>query len=31
MENLLKTNKPRLAADFTLDNTGGWGGAYQAQ
>ena len=26
MENLLKTKKPRLVADFTLDHTGGWGG-----
>ena len=29
MENLPKTKKPRLVADFTLDRTGGWGGAYQ--
>ena len=26
MENLPKTKKPRLVADFTLDHTGGWGG-----
>ena len=26
MENLRKTKKPRLVADFTLDHTGGWGG-----
>ena len=26
MENLLKTKKPRLVADFTLDHTGGWRG-----
>ena len=26
MENLPKTKKPRLVADFTLDQTGGWGG-----
>ena len=26
MENLPKTIKPRLVADFTLNNTGGWGG-----
>ena len=26
MENLSKTKKPRLVADFTLDHTGGWGG-----
>ena len=26
MEDLLKTKKPRLVADFTLDHTGGWGG-----
>ena len=26
MENLHKTKKPRLVADFTLYNTGGWGG-----
>ena len=24
MENLLKTKKPRLVADITLDHTGGW-------
>ena len=29
MENLPKTKKLRLMADFTLDNTCGWGGAYQ--
>ena len=27
MENLLKTKKPRLGADFSLDHTGGWGGS----
>ena len=26
MENLLKTKKPRLVDDFTLDHTGGWRG-----
>ena len=26
MENLPKTKKPRLVADFTLGHTGGWGG-----
>ena len=26
MENLLKTKKSRLVADFTLDHNGGWGG-----
>ena len=26
MEILPKTKKPRLVADFTIDNTGGWGG-----
>ena len=26
MENLRKTKKPRLVADFTQDHTGGWGG-----
>ena len=26
MENLPKTKKPRLVADFTINNTGGWGG-----
>ena len=26
MGNLPKTKKPRLVADFTLDNTGDWGG-----
>ena len=26
MENLPKTNKSRLGADFSLDHTGGWGG-----
>ena len=26
MENSPKTKKTRLVADFTLDNTGGWGG-----
>ena len=26
MDNLPKTKKPRLVADFTLYNTGGWGG-----
>ena len=26
MENLPKTKKPRLVADFTLDHNGGWGG-----
>ena len=31
MENLPKTKKPRLVADFTLDHTGGGGGAYQTQ
>ena len=25
MEILVKTKKPRLVADFTLDHTGGWG------
>ena len=30
MEILPKTKKTRLAADFTLDRTGGWG-EYQAQ
>ena len=25
MENLPKTKKPRLVADFSLDHTGGWG------
>ena len=25
MENLPKTNKLRLIADFSLDHTGGWG------
>ena len=27
MENLTQTKKPRLVADFSLDHTGGWGGA----
>ena len=27
MEIVLKTKKPRLVADFTLDNTGGWRGS----
>ena len=31
MENLPMTKKPRLVAGFTLDHTGGWGGAYQAK
>ena len=31
MENLPKTKKSRLVAGFTLDRTGGWGGAYQAK
>ena len=31
MENLPKTKNPRLVADFTLDYTGDWGGAYQAK
>ena len=31
MENLPYTKKSRLVADFTLDHTGGWGGAYQAK
>ena len=26
MEDLHKTKKPRLVADFTLDHTRGWGG-----
>ena len=26
MENLPKTKKSRLGADFSLDHTGGWGG-----
>ena len=26
MENLLKTKKPRLVVNFSLDHTGGWGG-----
>ena len=26
MENLLKTKKSRLGANFSLDHTGGWGG-----
>ena len=26
MENLPRTKKSRLVADFTLDHTGGWGG-----
>ena len=26
MEYLLKTKKPRLIADFSLDHIGGWGG-----
>ena len=26
MENLPKTKKSRLGADFCLDRTGGWGG-----
>ena len=26
MENLPKTKKLRVVADFTLDHTGGWGG-----
>ena len=26
MEHLAPTKKPRLAADFSLDHTGGWGG-----
>ena len=26
MENLLKTKKSRLGADFSLDHTSGWGG-----
>ena len=29
MENLPKTKKTRLVADFTLDHTGDWEGAYQ--
>ena len=31
MEILHKTKKPRLVADFTLDHTGGWEGAYQVE
>ena len=31
MENLSKTKKPRLVADFTLDHTGGWGGGVSSK
>ena len=31
MEHLPQTKKPRLVADFSLDHTVGWGGAYQAK
>ena len=31
MENLHKRKIPRLVADFNLDHTGGYGGAYQAK
>ena len=31
MEYLPKTKNPRLIAHFSLDHTGAWGGAYQAQ
>ena len=31
MENLFKTKKPRLVADFTLDHTGVWGGGVSSK
>ena len=31
MESLSRTKIPRLVADFNLDHTGGYGGAYQAK
>ena len=31
MENLPKTKKSRLVADFILDHTGGWGGGVSSK
>ena len=31
MENLLKTKKPRLVDDFTLDYTSGWRGGVSSK